>query len=297
MAKQKKIILATCEEKATGSVDDEFLREALTARGVEFETRIWSDPAVEWSSAQAVVIRTTWDYQRHLPAFLAWVDMVGAKTQLYNPVSVIRWNSSKHYLLDLAARGLPIVPTRIFKRLDDVVAELTELRRVSPKLIIKPAISASAELTYLIDEKDDLEDKARKILARGDLLIQPFIESIGTDGEVSLIYYFDGEGYRFLHAVGKSPASGDFRVQADFGGSATPFDAGPALRDLALQTLAALPAQVLFARVDLVDWRTNPLIGEIELIEPELFFRCDSSSARTFVQGMIATMTRDAEKR
>jgi glutathione synthase/RimK-type ligase-like ATP-grasp enzyme len=168
--------------------------------------------------------------------------------------------------------------------------KLAELRRASPKLLIKPAISASAELTYLIDEKDDVEDKARKILARGDLLIQPFIESIGTDGEVSLIYYFDGEGYRFLHAVGKSPAAGDFRVQADFGGSATPFQASPELRDLALQTLAALPAQVLFARVDLVDWRTNPLIGEIELIEPELFFRCDSNSARTFVQGMIATM-------
>ncbi len=294
MVTKKKIILVTCEGKAAGSVDDEFLRQALTAQSIAFETRVWSDQAVNWSDATAVVIRTTWDYQRNLPSYLAWVDKVGGQTKLYNPAPVIRWNSSKHYLHDLEARGLPIVPTRIFNRLDHLMAELGNLHQTWSRLIMKPAVSASAELTYLFDHKDDVEEIARKILARGDLLIQPFIESIGTEGEVSLVYFSNGEGYRFSHAVAKSPASGDFRVQADFGGSATPFTPSLELVELGMQTLAALPAQVLFARIDLLAWHTKPLIGEIELIEPELFFRCDSNSAGLFVQGLVSTLNRDS---
>ncbi len=294
MANKMGIILVTCEDKAGGSADDEHLRSALRAQGVEFETRVWSDPTVDWSSAQAVVIRTTWDYQKKLEHFLTWAQKVSGQTRVYNPLSIIRWNSSKHYLLELEALGLPIVPTRVFSRLEDVQREVPELRKRWERLILKPAVSASAELTYLIGGQSEWSDQARAILTRGDLLLQPFIESIGTQGELSLIYVHDGLRYGFSHAVLKAPASGDFRVQADFGGSAVAIDPGEELKALGLRALEALPTEVLFARVDLVDWQTGPLIGELELIEPELFFRCNPRAAAFFVRCLTRKLELDS---
>ena len=92
--------------------DDAPLREALTAAGADAETRAWDDPTVDWAGAGVAVIRSTWNYVAHHDAFLAWAERCAAVTSLWNPVNVVRWNSHKGYLLELAAAGLPVVPTR-----------------------------------------------------------------------------------------------------------------------------------------------------------------------------------------
>ncbi len=102
---------------------------------------------------------------------------------------MIRWNSSKHYLLELEDRGVPVVPTKIFRDIESTLPALPGLFPDSSRLVLKPAVSASAELTYLVDRSEGPEEKVRAIFQRGDLLVQPFLESIGADGELSLIFF------------------------------------------------------------------------------------------------------------
>src|SRR5690348_7423438 len=87
------------------------LSAALLGRGVGAEVAVWDDPAVDWASYDAVVVRATWDYSSRHDEFLAWAAQVAASTQLANPYDVIRWNTDKRYLRELEAQGLPVVHT------------------------------------------------------------------------------------------------------------------------------------------------------------------------------------------
>ena len=155
------------------------------------------------------------------------------------------------------------------------------------QIIIKPSVSATAELTFRVSDAAAISEAVEAALTRGEVIIQPFISSIVDSGELSLIYLNCGGSLQFSHAVQKCAHPGDFRVQSDFGGTTNAFDVPTELIEIGYRSLRVLKASPLYARVDIVDWQIQPRIGELELIEPELFFRFSQSAASRFADAII----------
>jgi len=195
------LTLATATKLPRADEDDAPLRAALAAAGVGARTRAWDDPAVDWADARACVLRSTWNYARHHDAFLDWAARCAAVTTLWNPLPVVRWNSHKRYLVELAQAGLPVVPTRLAPR--GRAADLGALAAGWDEVVIKPAVSAGSFQTVRVARDDLTRAQAHldTVLAGQDALVQPFQSSVADYGERALIW-IDGA---LTHAVRKSP--------------------------------------------------------------------------------------------
>ena len=260
------VILATASTLPRPDEDDPPLRAALAGLGVSARTRAWDDPAVDWSQARVCVIRSTWNYVRHYARFLEWVDGCAATSRLWNPAAIVRWNSHKRYLLELAEAGLPVVPTRLVPA--GGAADLAQLARdwdgggdqaggVGRVL----GTRRIARADFAIAGQAHLDE----LLAGGhDVLVQPFLSSVESYGERALIW-IDGA---LTHAVRKS-----VRFAGDLQRISEAVPIAPDEAALAESILAAVVRQpLLYARVDLArDERGRPCVMELELIEPSLF--------------------------
>jgi glutathione synthase/RimK-type ligase-like ATP-grasp enzyme len=216
-------------------LESHLLLEILERRGVSARLVPW-DSAYDWAATDVVVIRSPWDYFERLDEFLEWTQRVESITRLANPSTVVRWNTHKGYLLDLAAADVAIVPTRLVPQgTIDVPTELLP----DGEIVVKPAVSVGA-IGALRSRSDDPRAAAHIIdLARnGDVLVQPFIPSVLDSGETSLMF----AGGRLSHAVRKVPAPGDYRVQDHHGGTVEPHRATPDEIALAEAALAVARA-------------------------------------------------------
>lgn len=266
--------------------DDDLAIAPLDDLGWEVSTISWRDTDVDWNEFAIVVIRTPWDYQRSPNEFLTVLERIdSSNARLENPLDVVKWNLDKRYLIDLESRGLQIVPTiwdgvydqRVFYRW---MADLG-----CDELIIKPTVSATAEHTYRLTEFDaSLVD----VFADRSFMVQPFLESIVTEGEYSL-FYFNGE---YSHTILKSPKAEDFRVQEEHGGLITAFKPDQTLRDAGRRAFEMIKPSPLYARVDLVrnDESEFALI-ELELIEPALYLRMDPEAPARFAKAIDVLMS------
>jgi glutathione synthase/RimK-type ligase-like ATP-grasp enzyme len=267
------------------SDDDRLAADALAQRGVDVVPARWDDPAVRWEAFDLVVVRSCWDYHLRAPEMRAWLDRLdatGART--WNPTALLRWNMDKRYLRDIAARGIPVVPTRWVAAGDDVTLAGALAERGWARAVVKPVVSASAHDTWVTTADRAVEDEARfREVARGGAMVQGFVDAVVEDGEWSVIF-FRG---RFSHAVLKRPRAGDFRVQAEKGGTATLTEPPPGLVDAAMRALAAAPTPTLYARVDgcMVDGAF--VLMELELLEPSLFLACDPTAAARFADAIV----------
>ena len=276
-----RVALATCAALPQLDVEDAPLVPALRNAGIEGVPLVWNDPAVDWASYDLVVVRTTWDYPNKIDAFLAWIDRVAAVRTLWNPASLIRSNTDKTYLRDLAARGVPIVPTRWFRR-----GEAVDLARVLAEegwteAVLKPVVSAGARRTRMVGPQSlgEGERFLAEQLTQRAMMVQPYVAEVSTVGELSLLY-FNG---RFSHAVRKIPASGDFRVQTEHGGRV--LSVIPSAAELAAgqRVLDALGADTLYARVDLLPMQDGALrLLELEVTEPSMFLTWDAAAPARF---------------
>lgn len=291
LGRRPRVALATSEDWPQLSPDDAGIAPALEAAGMDAEIATWTDAAADWGRYDAVVVRSCWDYHDDLPRWMRWIDRVAAGAsaaagpRLWNPPAVLRWNARKIYLDDLVARGVPIVPTVFCGA--EVLASAEAFDRVRghlpwDELVAKPAVSAGARHTHRARRDDRaawrsiFTTERAAWIRRGPLLVQPFLPEIAREGEWSLLYF----GGVFSHAVLKRPAPGDFRVQERYGGSMAVAPPTPELLSVAAHTLAAAadavamrdPAQLLYARVDLVMAGGAPLLVELEVTEPALFF-------------------------
>jgi len=252
--------------------DDRLLVSALRRRGLRAEALPWREGDVDWTRVGTAVLRSTWDYTDRLGAFLAWVDGLAPHTRVVNPPDVIHWNTDKRYLAELAGEGIAVVPTRWIgagsgARLSDVLAEAGWERAV-----IKPVVSLTAMNTYVVDATalDTHAQEFDRLLATRDMMVQPYLERVAADGELSLVFI----DRRYSHAVAKRPKRGDFRVQAHHGGSLERCEPGDRGLGVAEDILAACEGDLAYARVDLIpDTEGAPLLIELELVEPELFLR------------------------
>jgi hypothetical protein len=261
------VALVTYSEAPGLAADERLLVDSLTRLGVRAGPAVWDDCSVDWARIGMCVIRSTWDYHHRLDEFLAWTEGVEAVTVLWNPAEVVRWNTRKTYLRDLAAKGVPIVPTIWLER--GSPADLADIRLAHgwQSIVVKPVVSASAYGTMLVTAESLPEGQAHldKYLADRDMMIQPFMTSVETYGEHSLMF-IDG---RFTHSVRRVPAVGKDHSGHD---KARLVEIPRNAIDFAATVLEAAGYPTLYARVDLVRDEEGALrLMELELIEPSLF--------------------------
>ncbi len=265
--------------------EDRLLRDALQEHGLTAVRLDWRDPSVDWARFRAAVFRTTWDYFERFAEFTRWIDRTERVTRLINAPSIIRWNMDKHYLADLAARGIPVVPSRFIER--GAAEPLVEEMEAAgwDDAIVKPCVSGGAYQTYRVDRDGavELEPVFRRLIAEKPFLLQPFMRDIVESGEDTVVVL----GGRVTHAVRKKAKAGDFRVQDDHGGSVHQHVAAPDQIELAERAMAACEETPVYGRVDMVrDDDGRLVVMELELIEPELWMRYHPPAALPLAEAL-----------
>jgi len=276
------LAFATCDHQPLITADDQPLADALRARGVDVTPIPWTelDPFALLDSPP-ILLRSTWDYHRVPTMFTTWLQTLEhAGRQTWNPPDVARGNVDKIYLQALAAGGIAIPTTRWLDRID-VAAVASALEEEGwTEAVLKPRIAATAYGTFLIDRRTLLSDDDLAPARASGAMLQERIPEVVQRGEVSLVYL----GGVFSHAVMKRAKDGDFRVQKDFGGQAVATLPSPAVLGFANHVMTRVPSTCLYARVDVVESSRGPLLMELELIEPELYFLVVPESADRLAQ-------------
>jgi glutathione synthase/RimK-type ligase-like ATP-grasp enzyme len=274
--------LALVTAIAAYSLDEDLppLLQACAEAGIHAQALAWDDPTVGWGRFDAALIRSTWDYTEKLPPFLAWCERVSAQTRLWNPVDVIRWNTDKRYLGELAARGLPVIESCFLAPGDDP-ASFPDHR----EFVVKPTVGAGSRdaQRYGRDERAAAVAHAARLLAQDrHVLVQPYLDAVDTDGETALLYF----GGEFSHAIRKAPLlqRGEGPTRALFAPeriqSRTPSKDEHAVAE---RVLAAIPGGPLpYARVDLLPSADGPQLLELELTEPSVFLPYGPGAADRF---------------
>ncbi len=278
---EKRIALVTCSKYPELTASDRILAEALRERCSVPVAADWRDASVRWQDFDLAVVRSTWDYHLHPDEFTAWIDRIAGETRLVNSPDLVRWNSSKRYLVDLAKRGVALLPTLLvapggeppYRGFDHSGWD---------NIVVKPLVGASAwQIARTTPEK--LADLLTPELRDGGYLIQPYAREI-EDGEYSIMF-FDG---RFSHAILKTPRSGEFRTQPELGAIQTVVQPAEPIVRQAASVLDALPERPTYARIDGILQDGRFVLMEAELIEPELFFRLAPAAAQTFALALLA---------
>lgn len=273
--------IVTCLQMPEEDVDEQLLMSALDDAGLDAELVAWDDPDVDWASFDLAVLRSPWNYIDDLHGFLDWTVAAGTATTLYNPVEVVHWNTHKGYLRDLARRGVPVVPTAwlgVGEQIDlvDLMAD-----RGWHDVVAKPVVGAGSFLTDRITDPTapPAVDFWNRLLDNGEVMVQPYMRSVEDYGERSLIW-IDGQ---LTHAVRKSPRLGDAEEHVS---DALPISRRE--RALAEAVVADIPQSLLYARIDLIRDDDQPLLAELELVEPSLFLLQSPEALRLLVAGIAA---------
>jgi len=290
--------LALVSARAARGLDEDMppLLSACAALGVHAEIADWDDQDVDWARFDAALLRSAWDYAERLPQFLAWVERTAALTLLLNPAPVVRWNSDKHYLRELAQAGLPVVPTTFVEPGADAPQVLREFlaQQPAPELVVKPAVGAGSRDTRRHARGATAEILAhveQLLVARRSVMLQPYLEGVDAHGETALVFIAG----RFSHAVRKGPllpaggpaTAGLFAPEKI---SVRPPDA--AEHAVAQRVLAQLPfGELLYARIDLIRNAAHlPCVLELELSEPSLFLAYAPAAAARLVSATLARL-------
>lgn len=276
------IAFLSCNDLDGFVVDDHHLQNAFEARGDTVEVVSWNDER-NWSLYDVVLIRTTWDYSTNLHTFLETLKRISESgTRLVNSYDLVEWNARKSYLKELQEKDIPTIPTLFHKGVTKgFLSDAFEVFS-SETIVVKPLIGAGSARTFVVthhfetDELTTIQDS----IAGDEVMVQPFISEITTQGEISL-HFFNGE---LSHTIRKTPKQGDFRVQEEFGGLIELITPPSGTVELAMKTLSCLSETPLYARVDLVTTKNEWMLIELELIEPALYFRMDADSPMRFLK-------------
>ena len=265
--------------------EDELLSIELLKRGISTQRVDWSDDQVDWTKADAAVVRTTWDYFNRFKTFDRWLDRVSQLIPFINTIELLRWNMDKHYLLDLEARGFPIVPSIFIEKGES--RSLAEIHTSSgwDEVILKPCVSGTARHTYRLDSRNSAahEGILAELLQEESMMLQEFHDTILDRGEVSHMV-MNGN---YTHSVLKQSKGDDFRIQANFGGTIHKYTASDKEKSLAESVFASCTPCPVYGRLDIM-WNAagEPMIGELEIIEPDLWMRMSPDSAEQFAIGI-----------
>ena len=266
--------------------EDRLLKEALEKDGLKVHRTNWDNPYFDWSSTRYILFRTTWDYFERFDEFSSWLREVSNKTQLINQKELIYWNIDKHYLQDLSDQGIRI-PTTTFIEAGDPASLKDYIECCGwEEFILKPAVSGGARHTYRFEKADYEQHSAifKELIKVEALMLQEYQNKITSKGEVAFMIF----GGKYSHAVLKKAKPGDFRVQDDFGGSLHDYNPSNEEIEFAEKVISVCDPIPVYARVDVIwDNEDQLCVGEIELIEPELWFRRENTSAKRCADAIL----------
>jgi len=290
------VALVTAREARGLDEDMPLLEAALEAVGARSSQVDWDDENVDWGAFDVALLRSTWDYPDRLREFLVWVDAAARRTTLLNPPAVVRWNTDKHYLAELARAAVPVVPSTFIEpgeSAERAVRDFLIRHEGCAEFVVKPSVGAGSRDTqrHPCEEVAPAVAQAQRLLsAERSVLLQPYLNSVDRDGETALIYFAG----KFSHAIRKgpllppglagSPAVGLFAPE-----KITPRTPGEDELKVAERVLAALPFPApLYARIDLIrDAAGAPTLLELELTEPSLFFAQAPGAAERFTSVVL----------
>jgi glutathione synthase/RimK-type ligase-like ATP-grasp enzyme len=280
------VALVRSREPAAAGHADDLLAARLADRGVEVARPCWDDPGVDWARFDVAVVRTTWDYVDRREEFLDWAEATARLVALHNPPHVLRWNTHKGYLLELEERGAPVVPTAWLGRGDHVDVHEVLRARGWAQAVAKPAVGVGGRglVRLAAGAPDQGADELRALVAAGDVLVQPYLDAVEKQGELSVVVV-DGE---VTHAVRKVPAAGEYRVHAERGATHELVEADAEVAALARWVVEATGLDLLVARVDLLPdavgaWQ----LVELEVTEPHLYLALAPDTADRLADAIL----------
>lgn len=261
------------------------LQGALAGEGIVAVPTPWTahvDDAGGLRGFAHVLPLLTWGYHLHPERWArACATWEAAGVSISNPARVLGWNADKRYLGELAARGVAIPHTVFVDRIAQADIDAAFDATGADALIAKPAVSGGAWRTVHVPRGHAFAGDG---LPDVPMLLQPYLPTIASEGETSLLYF----GGRLSHIVNKRPPAGEFRVQEQFGGDYTRVDVPPeGARALAGSVLAAIDAPLLYARIDTVpDIEGRWVLMEAELIEPDFYLGVDPTRGAGFARAL-----------
>jgi len=273
----EKVALVTCQELPEPDPDQELLLQALRQEGLHAEMLAWDGPDGSPEKFDLCVLRSCWNYHERPQEFLSWIAAAAASTRLVNPLEVVRWNLHKSYLQKLRDAGVPIIPTVIIDKGEAADLQAIVREHGWREVVVKPAVSVSSFRTKRFGADDLNEGRIflKGLVAERDAMVQRYMPAVEDRGERALVW-IDGE---LTHAVRKSPRFADGVEQVS---GALPVSAGEA--DIASRALSCVDGQLLYARVDVLDDRERePVVSELELLEPSLFLQQNPAGLERFV--------------
>jgi glutathione synthase/RimK-type ligase-like ATP-grasp enzyme len=246
----KKAALLSMDSLENFFTYDKLLIEPMKQFGWLAEEVSWRNKNINWGDYDAVIVRSTWDYQNDSEKFVEVLNKINSLTHLENDLELMKWNMNKKYLFDLEKKGVKIVTTLWENKFDRAKALSYFETLDSEEIIIKPNISASADNTFRLNKNKLVSsfDKLENIFADREFMVQPFIKNIISEGEYSL-FFFNG---KLSHSVRKIPKENDFRVQEEHGGDIQPITAPEKVVVVAESIIKQLSTTPLYLRVDLV---------------------------------------------
>ncbi len=272
MTKRIALVTYQVQEKYSAGVNDNEdaqLQAWLRQKGLDVDMVVWNDPAAEWTAFDAAILKSPWDYHEQPEAFYAWLrDMEQKGVRVLNSPDRVIWNSNKKYLVEIAASGLPVIPTELLPQGSRPNLAALYDRWNTGKIVVKPCVSAGAKNTLLLprEEAAGRQQEVYALLAQEDYLAQPYLPEV-EQGEWSFLFF----GGEFSHSLLKVPKEGDFRVQHYHGGTFRTAASTAAFEEKAAAYVRGFGADTLYARVDGLIRDGEFYLMELELIEPYLY--------------------------
>ena len=263
--------------------EDELVINALEGKDLSVIKKDWNDPNFNWNNTRSVLFRSTWDYFDNFEQFKKWFDKTRNTCLMINSSETIEWNLDKHYLLDLQKHQIPIPNSEFIKRGSPVDLSHLMQEKNWNEIVVKPTISGAAKNTYRLKKEDinQFDSTWKKLIYQEDFIVQEFQNNVIIKGEVAMMVI----GGKYTHAVLKKAKEGDFRVQDDFGGSIAKYSPSEKMVKLAEQCTRIIYPIPSYARVDIIWDNSGDLaVSELELIEPELWFRLNPNAAQKLAE-------------
>ncbi|MCW2762545.1 MAG: hypothetical protein JWR85_2746 [Marmoricola sp.] len=267
------------------------LPEAFAERDLDARWVLWDDVSVDWSEG-LVAVRSTWDYEWRRAEFLDWARSV---PWMLNSAAIFEWNTDKSYLPQLAAAGVPVVPTVVAEGRDQLPAAIAEVSAGLDlvKVVVKPTVGAGGRGVVFFDGTEGgAPDLDAAGLGSGPWAVQPLVESVRTEGETS-VFVLDGQ---VVSQAQKVPAVGEIRVHERYGGTTVAVPLTDEAVDLARRTVRAASAllgeRLDYARVDQMRLADGTLaVSELEVTEPGLYLDVLPGNAGAFADLVVERLS------
>ncbi|MCK6210575.1 hypothetical protein KZX45_08470 [Georgenia sp. EYE_87] len=292
------VTLATCAALPQLSEDDAPLPDALAERGIEPRVAVWDDPSVDWSAAGTVVVRSVSDYAPRREEFVRWAESV---PRICNHADVIRWNTDKHYLLELEKRGMPTIPTVWLEPERNLSKHQVHTRfPAGGDFVVKPAVSSGAHDTGRYTAVDAVSRQqaighAMDLLSQGRaVMVQRYLESVDQRGETALIF-MNG---LVSHAVEKEamlhgPFRGEVDAPEEVAHARQATEAEWRLGEEARKAIHSYikermgrDEQLTFCRIDVVEGEDGLHVMEVGLVDASLYLSTTPGAVDNFADAI-----------